>query len=381
MKQVSTSNSYALLPFLFALIVCTVLHSPVIEAQQKMYWTDLGTDKIQRADLSGSNVEDLVTTGVTEPMGIALDLTNSKMYWTDIGIINKIQRADLDGGNVEDLVTTGLGGLRGIALDLTNRKMYWTDIATGQIQRADLDGSNVEDLVTTRLANPIGIALDLTNRKMYWTNIGTDKIQRADLDGSNVEDLVTGLGDPHGIALDVSDIPPPIVSIDITASPNPTEVGGPLDISLDLENPGDGFDAKFRLWVLADGNVTTLVSLSPFIFSGLTLTDFSVFSTFNVPTGLPNVVGFLAAVFDAGSRDLLDSDTEFVGIGVAPSAADITALRQAATDFLNSGDVNAAPVRPTQELNLNGTAKNPFEPQVSAKEKLTTTWGRIKSQR
>ena len=41
---------------------------------QKMYWTKSGTDKIQRADLDGSNVEDLVTTGLSSPSGIALDL-------------------------------------------------------------------------------------------------------------------------------------------------------------------------------------------------------------------------------------------------------------------------------------------------------------------
>ena len=89
----------------------------------------------------------------------------------------------------------------------------------------------------------------------------------------------------------------------------------------------------------------------------------------------------LATVFNAASGEVLDSDTEFVGIGVAPSTADINALRQTATDFLDSGYVNAAPGRPTQELNLNGKVKNPFGSQVNSKGKLTTIWGQIKSQR
>ena len=205
MKPISTSNRYARLLSLFTLIVCTVLYSPVIEAQQKMYWTDFITNKIQRADLTGSNVEDLVTTGLIVPQGIALDLSNSKMYWIDAGT-RKIQRADLTGSNVEDLVTTGLSGPLGIALDLINSKMYWTDFGTDKIQRANFDVSNVEDLVTG-LSNPFGIALDLANSKMYWTDLGTDKIQRANLDGSNVEDLVTnadGLSSPQGIALDLT---------------------------------------------------------------------------------------------------------------------------------------------------------------------------------
>ena len=47
-----------------------------------MYWTDQSTSKIQRADLSSSNVEDLITTGLSQPFGIALDVGGEKMYWT-----------------------------------------------------------------------------------------------------------------------------------------------------------------------------------------------------------------------------------------------------------------------------------------------------------
>ena len=35
------------------------------------YWTDPGTFKVQRSDLDGSNVTDLVT-GLTTPVGIAV---------------------------------------------------------------------------------------------------------------------------------------------------------------------------------------------------------------------------------------------------------------------------------------------------------------------
>ena len=71
----------------------------------------------------------------------------------------KIQRANLDGSNIEDLVTQGLSGPAGIALDVAGGKMYWTnDWSTGKIQRANLDGSNVEDLVI-ELREPAGIAL------------------------------------------------------------------------------------------------------------------------------------------------------------------------------------------------------------------------------
>ena len=37
-----------------------------------MYWTDWGTDTIRRANLDGSGVEDVVTTGLVDPWGIAV---------------------------------------------------------------------------------------------------------------------------------------------------------------------------------------------------------------------------------------------------------------------------------------------------------------------
>ena len=114
----------------------------------KLYWTDSGTDKIQRSNLDGSGVEDLVT-GIGTSVGIALDVSGGKMYWTISYFRDKIQRSNLDGSGVEDLVTTRIGtysllGPRGIALDVSGGKMYWTEDGTYKIQRSNLDGSGVE---------------------------------------------------------------------------------------------------------------------------------------------------------------------------------------------------------------------------------------------
>ena len=180
--------------------------TPPAAGMSKLYWTDWGTDKIQRSDLDGSNVEDLVSgAGLNGPDGLALDVAGGKMYWTDIGT-NKIQRANLDGSNIEDLLTSGLSIPYGLTLDVSGGKMYWTNRQTGKIQRANLDGSSVEDLLTLPdLTFPGELALDVSGGKMYWTNPGANKIQRADLDGSNVQDLITsGLNSPTGLALDVS---------------------------------------------------------------------------------------------------------------------------------------------------------------------------------
>jgi DNA-binding beta-propeller fold protein YncE len=205
---------------LLAVLALGVALNLVAAAQQgvRMYWTDVGhpilaNGKIQRANLDGSNIQDLVTTGLTVPADIALDVAGGKMYWTNTALPpadSKIQRANLDGSTIEDLVTTGLTQPYGIALDVAGGKMYWTDAgntgaADGRIQRADLDGPNIEDLVTTGITGPAGIALDVAGGKMYWADKDAAKIQRANLNGDNVEDLVTGvLSSPVGIALDVT---------------------------------------------------------------------------------------------------------------------------------------------------------------------------------
>ena len=167
----------------------------------KLYWTDGHTHKIQRSNLDGSSVEDLVTR--VDAWNLALDVSGGKMYWPDFG---KIRRSNLDGSGVEDLITTGLMNPRGFALDVSGGKMYWTDVGALKIQRSNLDGSDVEDLVTTGLRHPGGFALDVSGGKMYWPDWGTRKIQRSNLDGSGVEVLVRFIQGvyPRGLALDVS---------------------------------------------------------------------------------------------------------------------------------------------------------------------------------
>ena len=50
-------------------------------AENKMYWTDQGTNMIRRADLDGANIKDLAK-ALRTPVGLALDVVGGKMYWT-----------------------------------------------------------------------------------------------------------------------------------------------------------------------------------------------------------------------------------------------------------------------------------------------------------
>ena len=179
-----------------------------------MYWADTGANKIQRASLDGSNLQDLVPAGSGRPVGIALDIAGGKMYWTDRNKADEtdptgrssIQRANLDGTNIETLVLGGNSVKEYISLDISNGKMYWSEWThsaiggSGRIRRANLDGSNIEDIVP-RVDGIRGMTLDISEEKIYWGHL--TKLRCANLDGSNIQDVLT-VDDPHGIALDIA---------------------------------------------------------------------------------------------------------------------------------------------------------------------------------
>lgn len=173
-------------------------------AEDRLYWTDKGSvpPRIQRSALDGSAVTGVVTQGLSDPRGIAVDLCGSKLYWADY-LAGRIQSSNLDGGDIQDVIT-GLSSPAGIALDLEGGCIYWADSGSSRIRRAKLDGSEATNVVSSGLVEPYFVAVESAGRKLYWTDPGTGKIQRSNLDGSQVEDLVTAaIGNTlRGIAVD-----------------------------------------------------------------------------------------------------------------------------------------------------------------------------------
>ena len=205
MKKQVFSKSFV---FIFTIMLLTLgtlgnlSYGETVRSQ--IYWTDLETRKIQRANLDGTNIQDIATAAPVIPLGVALDVAGGKMYWVDWFLTGSIRQANLDGTNVQDIITEGLENPWNIALDIANEKIYWADIETGKIQRANLDGTNIQDIVTG-LDNPWDIALDVVSQKIYWADRDADKIQRANLDGTNIQDIIITEGDrPGWITLDVA---------------------------------------------------------------------------------------------------------------------------------------------------------------------------------
>ena len=204
MKNMASMFTVASLVLIVVLVSC----GDSEESMPTMYWTDFGTNIIQRANIDGTDVQELVT-GLGAPIDIAIDVSAGKMYWTNRDT-DMIQRANLDGSDVEDLYT-GIDMPYGIALDTTAKMVYWVYAASPpeKVQRAAMDGSGlVEDLFVDIGNAPYGLELDIAAGKMYWTDSSEITIQRANMDGTgDIEDLFTetdGITIPLGIALDVA---------------------------------------------------------------------------------------------------------------------------------------------------------------------------------
>jgi len=179
----------------------------------KIYWSGVQPQGIYRADLDGSNIELLIGScgpnGLRSHNNIALDLSSGKVCWAEgaLGDVSgKIRRADLDGTNIENLITVGVN-TSGLELDLAGNKMYWTNNNEGQLWRANIDGT-LPELLVSGLVNPLGLALDLINGKVYCAEHHAGIIKMANLDGTDVTDfLISDRFEVHGLALHV--IPEP----------------------------------------------------------------------------------------------------------------------------------------------------------------------------
>ena len=175
----------------------------------KIYWTDVDNFMIRRANVDGTCVENIITSGLGFPSSIDVDVVGRKIYWGDqADKMQAIWRADLDGSNAEFIISTPFH--RGIAIDSANGKMYWSTSTTqfkGDIRRANLDGSDVEVVISSldEQFKPADIALDIEAGYIYWTDYVVDIVRRSTFTALHPEPLfVPPINhNPRGIALDL----------------------------------------------------------------------------------------------------------------------------------------------------------------------------------
>jgi DNA-binding beta-propeller fold protein YncE len=197
----------------------------------RLFFLDLAAGRVLSANPDGSDLKIIVEEGRHLPDGVAVDVENGHLYWTNMGSPKandgSIMRSDLDGAHLTTIVPAG-GTFtpKQLQLDRENRRLYWSDREGMRVMRANTDGSEIEVLVDTSQGDPrpgtdatkwcVGIAVDLTDQKIYWTQKGGDNageglICRADAEvprgqtaanRKDIEVLFRGLPEPIDLELD-----------------------------------------------------------------------------------------------------------------------------------------------------------------------------------
>src|SRR6266851_2613885 len=132
---------------------------PAAKTVGRLFFMDLAAGRIFTSNPDGSDLKIIVNEGT-------------------------IDRADLDGTNVTNIVPSGKTWTpKQLQLDAKNRKLYWSDREGMRVMRSNLDGSNIETLVETGHGDAdrpdarnwcVGIAIDVNGGKFYWTQKGND---------------------------------------------------------------------------------------------------------------------------------------------------------------------------------------------------------------
>ncbi len=174
----------------------------LVAVSEELYFIEAGTDLMKRLALDGSgSIAAFLDMAGMAGVGLDYDATNSKIYFSDFETTpeGKIWRVNLDGSQLE-AIATDINDPYGIALDLTNDKVYWTD-DDGNISRANLDGSAPEiGIVNIEDGMMRAIDLDVANNKMYFYEVNDEDLYVADLDGSNPSVIIPGV---YGYAIKV----------------------------------------------------------------------------------------------------------------------------------------------------------------------------------
>ena len=204
---------------------------PAAKTVGRLFFMDLAAGRIFTSNPDGSDLKIIVNEGRKLPDGIVVDVAAGHVYWTNMGNPKAndgtIDRADLDGTNVTNIVPSGKTWTpKQLQLDAKNRKLYWSDREGMRVMRSNLDGSNIETLVETGHGDAdrpdarnwcVGIAIDVNGGKFYWTQKGNDnagegRIFRAGLEipkgqtpanRRDIEVLFDNLPEPIDLDLDL----------------------------------------------------------------------------------------------------------------------------------------------------------------------------------
>lgn len=166
-----------------------------------IFWSDTSHNRIYRSSLNGTNVKSIISVGLDNVNGLAVDSVGNKIYWTNAGL-KRIEVGNLDGSYRKVLIWQDLDSPRGIAVHYTTGYMVWSDWgAVVRIERAYMDGGQRAVIVNDKLGWPNGITIMSETGRIIWSDSQMHTIEIADLNGANRRILASDLPSPYGVAV------------------------------------------------------------------------------------------------------------------------------------------------------------------------------------
>ena len=128
-----------------------------------MYWTDTGTDRIERASMDGKSRTVLHSTGLSVARALTMDYDNQVLYWADDSY-NRIERSNPDGSN--RLIVATISSYYGpFAMTYYNGRVYWADTYYRRLYSTSVTSPSITSVTSRLTYGPQGIQVVAKERQ------------------------------------------------------------------------------------------------------------------------------------------------------------------------------------------------------------------------
>ncbi|XP_039297964.1 low-density lipoprotein receptor-related protein 1 [Nilaparvata lugens] len=165
-----------------------------VAKNKSIFWIDTTISEVKRSSLIGGKTSTIIDTGISNPMGFAVDWIGDNMFiaYSSIKEPYTIYACTLDG----EYITTIYSGpsidespfegyrIRGLAVDPHRGKIYWSQqkvAGMNDIEASNMDGSDRHTITTQRenkvLSAVCSLIVDHVDNRLYWVNVESQTIQ------------------------------------------------------------------------------------------------------------------------------------------------------------------------------------------------------------
>lgn len=169
--------------------------------ESRVCWSEINREVIRCATIDPRvkgkvDKEDIVTTGLVKPEGLACDWVGNKIYWTDSDT-KRIEVAGLSGLETDRsvLIWDNLDLPRAISVAPEQGLMFWTDWGEyPRIERCGMNGDldTRKVLVDSDIVWPNGLTLDYAEKRLFWLEAKLGYIASTDWEGNSRKTIFVG---------------------------------------------------------------------------------------------------------------------------------------------------------------------------------------------